>query len=188
MRKLGLVLLVALLGIPGAFAKEVAGVNLPDSMTADGETVVLNGAGVRSKFLFDLYVGALYLKQPSADGPAVVSADEPMVITLHIISDKITSDRMVEATEEGFESATGGNTAPIQSSIDAFMAFFREPIVNGDVFKIEYLAGSDTIKVEKNGEHKGDVPGGLEFKQAFFGIYLGSKPAQGSLKKAMLGG
>ena len=122
-----------------------------------------------------------------ADAGAIVSADEPMAITLHIISDKITSDRMVEATEEGFEHSTGGNTAPLKESIDAFMAFFREPIANGDVFEIGYVPPSGEIRVSKNGEPKGAVPGGLPFKRAVFGIWLGDKPAQKSLRDQMLG-
>jgi hypothetical protein len=85
-------------------------------------------------------------------------------------------------------NATGGNTAPLKSSIDSFMAVFREPISNGDVFEIAYEPAASRIRITKNGAHKGDVDGGLEFKQAVFGIWLGAKPAQESLKKEMLGG
>ena len=187
-KKLGWVILAGLLSIAPSQAKEVAGVTLPDTLSAAGATLTLNGAGVRKKFFINLYVGALYLAEPGGAAQAVVAADEPMAITLHIISDKITSERMVEATEEGFVNATGGNTAPLQSSIDAFMAFFREPIQNGDVFEIAYEPGRGRIAVAKNGTHRGDVDGGLEFKRAVFGIWLGAKPAQESLKKEMLGG
>jgi hypothetical protein len=181
-------LLVTVLCLPSAFAKDVAGVALPDSISAGGTTLALNGAGVRKKFFIDLYVGALYLARPGANAQAVVAADEPMAITLHIISDKITSERMVEATEEGFANATGGNTAPLQSSIDAFMAFFQEPIKDGDVFEIAYEPAGGQIQVAKNGAHKGNVDGGLEFKRAVFAIWLGKKPVQESMKKGMLGG
>jgi hypothetical protein len=183
----GAALIVAALLVQPSLARNVGGVDLPDSIQAGGSTLALNGAGVRTKFFINLYVGALYLQSSGADAGAIVSADEPMAITLHIISDKITSDRMVEATEEGFEHSTGGNTAPLKESIDAFMAFFREPIANGDVFEIGYVPPSGEIRVSKNGEPKGAVPGGLPFKRAVFGIWLGDKPAQKSLRDQMLG-
>ncbi|MGL5395016.1 MAG: chalcone isomerase family protein, partial [Shewanella sp.] len=42
-------------------AKEVSGVQVADSITLDAQTLQLNGAGVRSKFFMDLYVGSLYV-------------------------------------------------------------------------------------------------------------------------------
>jgi hypothetical protein len=187
MRIHGAALLAAIFLVQPSLAREVAGVDLPDTIQAGDSTLALNGAGVRTKFFIDLYVGALYLQSPGSDGQAVVNADDPMAITLHIISDKITSDRMVAATEEGFEHSTGGDTAPLKDSIDAFMAFFKEPIANGDVFEISYAPPGGAIRVTKNGDPMGAVPGGLPFKRAVFGIWLGDKPAQKSLRDQMLG-
>lgn len=42
-----------------AFSNEIAGVQIPQNLT----NLNLNGAGVRSKLFFDLYVGALYLEE-----------------------------------------------------------------------------------------------------------------------------
>jgi len=43
-------------------AVELSGVVLKDQVTAEnGETLVLNGAGLREKFWIDVYVGSLYL-------------------------------------------------------------------------------------------------------------------------------
>lgn len=97
----------------------------------------------------------------------------------------ITSDRMTEATLEGFEASTNGDMASIQSDIDQFMAVFKEEIKEGDVFDLVYVPG-EGVKVRKNNEDKGIV-GGLEFKKALFGIWLSDEPAQNSLKKKMLG-
>jgi hypothetical protein len=49
-------------------AAEVAGVSLPDEVVLEstGEKLVLNGVGVRKKFVVKVYVGALYL--PSNSG------------------------------------------------------------------------------------------------------------------------
>lgn len=168
-----------------ASAVTIEGVDLPDTLTANSAELKLNGAGVRSKWFMDLYVGGLYVPETSQDAQRIISADEPQAITLHIISGMITSDRMTSATMEGFESATDGNTAPIQSQIDAFLDVFKEEIKEGDVFELVYLPGTG-VRVLKNGQERGVIEG-MEFKKALFGIWLSDEPAQEDLKQSMLG-
>ncbi|MCM0612492.1 chalcone isomerase family protein [Marinobacter sediminum] len=166
-------------------ALTVEGVNVPESYSAMDTELKLNGAGTRSKWFMDLYVGGLYVPETIDDGEAVINADEPQAITLHIISGMITSDRMSEATLEGFEASTNGNMAAIQDDVDQFMNVFKAEIKEGDVFDLVYLPGVG-VKVLKNGDLK-DTVGDLAFKKALFGIWLSDKPAQEDLKEKMLG-
>lgn len=177
-------LLTAMLSAP-ASALTVEGVDVPETYQAMGTELKLNGAGTRSKWFMDLYVGGLYVPESISDGEAVINADEPQAITLHIISGMITSERMTEATLEGFEASTDGNMAPVQDDIDQFMAVFREEIKEGDVFDLVYLPG-EGVRVLKNGDVR-DTVGDLAFKKALFGIWLSDKPAQENLKERMLG-
>ncbi len=167
------------------YGKEIAGINLPDVLETGQTTLVLNGAGVRTKFFLDLYVGGLYLQQKSANPEKIIAADEPMAIRLHIISSMITSEKMEKATREGFTKATGGNIAPIHAQIETFISVFREKIQEDDIYDLMYLPGTGT-EVYKNSDRK-SLMQGLAFKQALFGIWLSDKPAQKSLKKKMLG-
>jgi hypothetical protein len=150
-----------------------------------GTELVLNGAGVRTKFFIELYVGGLYLVQENHDAGKIIEADEPMAIRLHIVSSKITSKKMEKATREGFVKATGGNVAPIQSQIENFISVFRDKINENDVYDLVYLPDKG-VEVYKNAKYSSVTPG-LYFKQALFGIWLSEKPAQKSLKKKMLG-
>ncbi|HBM49752.1 MAG TPA: chalcone isomerase, partial [Marinobacter sp.] len=120
-----------------------------------------------------------------SDGQAVINADEPQAITLHITSGMITSERMTEATMDGFKSSTDGDLSAIQSDVDQFMSVFQEEIKEGDVFDLVYAPG-EGVHVLKNGEQK-DTVGDLEFKKALFGIWLSDNPAQKDLKNKMLG-
>lgn len=186
MKKLGAFLAVALL-TSSLQAAEVAGVEIPDTLkTAAAQELKLNGAGVREKWLMDLYVGALYLKQQEKDAIKIITDESDMAIRLHMVSDLVTSEKMTSATLEGFENATHGNTAPLKTEIDAFLATFKEPIKKNDVFDLVYVPG-EGIKVYKNNELKNTVAGEA-FKQALFGIWLSDQPAQKSLKTDMLGG
>ncbi len=168
-----------------ASALTVVGVDVPDTYSAMDTELKLNGAGTRSKWFMDLYVGGLYVPETINDGQAIINADEPQAITLHIISGMITSERMTEATLEGFKASTEGDMAAIQNDVNQFMGVFQEEIKEGDVFDLVYLPG-EGVKVLKNGKHK-DTLGGLAFKKALFGIWLSDKPAQQDLKEKMLG-
>ncbi|NWO06161.1 MAG: chalcone isomerase family protein [Alteromonadaceae bacterium] len=168
-----------------AIARTVGDVELPERFQLAGEQLILNGAGTRSKWFMDLYVGALYLPQTANSAQAVLADDQPQAITLHITSGMITSERMTEATEEGFEASTGGDTAPYRDDIDRFMAVFSDEIKEGDSFELAYVPG-EGVRVLKNGDLKETV-GDLAFKKVLFGIWLSDDPAQESLKDRMLG-
>ena len=159
---------------------------LPATLEFDGAKLVLNGSGVRKKYMMSLYDGGLYLQSKSSDAAAIIAADEPMAIRLEITSGMITSEKMEEALLEGIDNSTGGNTAPIQEYTDAFMAAFKEEIKDGDTFNIGYTPGKG-IDTYKNDKHLATIDGGMTFKEAVFGIWLSDKPADKNLKKGMLG-
>lgn len=166
-------------------AREIAGVSLDASIDVNGQPLVLNGAGLRKKLLFKLYVGSLYLTASGGNAKAIIDADAPMAIRLNILSELLTRDKMLAALNEGFEKSTGGNTAPIQGGIDQMVQAMQDAIEPGDQYTLSYLPDQGT-SVMKNGESRVIIPG-LAYKQALFGIWLSDKPAQKSLKEAMLG-
>jgi len=148
-------------------AKEVSGVQVADSITLDAQTLQLNGAGVRSKFFMDLYVGSLYVPTPSNTTAEVINAPVA-AIRLNITSGMITSEKMRDAIIEGFEYATADNTTDIQ---DQFTLVANK---------------SRGVTAYKNGQEQATIEGEM-FRQALLKIWLGEKPAQTSLKEAMLG-
>lgn len=185
MKKVISLFLIILIFSPVLFSMEIADVNVPDSITAGKSKLVLNGAGTRKKFFMKMYVGALYLAEYNSSPDQIVEADEPMAISLHITSSLITSERMEEATREGFQNSTGGNTAPLEKEIEKFVAVFKEKISDKDIFELIY-SPNQGVEVIKNSSSKAIIKG-LEFKKALFGIWLCDKPAQESLKQEMLG-
>ena len=74
MKRVALALGVLVLAVAAAtaFAADVAGVKLPDTVEVDGKTLKLNGAGVRKKFVAKVYVAALYVETPSKDASTTV--------------------------------------------------------------------------------------------------------------------
>ncbi|MCP9200143.1 chalcone isomerase family protein [Gramella sp. GC03-9] len=181
-----LFLMIAVMSINLSSAQtKVGGVSLPNNETFQGESLKLNGAGVREKLWIDLYAGGLYLANKSSNASTIMAANEPMAIKLHIVSKLISSDKMIEAVNDGFESSTNGNTAPLKSKIDKFKSFFMEEITKNDVFDIVYLPTKGVVAY-KNDKELGTIEG-MEFKKALFGIWLSNNPADDDLKEAMLG-
>ncbi|WP_458700806.1 chalcone isomerase family protein [Sulfurospirillum sp. 1307] len=163
-------------------ARDIGEVNLPDSI--EKPALVLNGAGIRSKFIFDLYVAGLYLQKKNNDAKDIINANKPMAIKLHIISSLISSEKMKDATMEGFENSTNNNIAPIKEKIEAFIDVFKEEIKKDDIYTFIYEP-SNGVEIFKNSQLKSTIKG-LDFKKALFGIWLSDKPAQESLKKNLL--
>lgn len=163
----------------------VAGVKVENKISVDGKSLTLNGVGTRVKLFMDMYVGALYLETKNNNASEIMSSKDAAAIKLNIVSGLITSDKMINAIDEGFKNSTGGKQASYKAKIDKFKAFFKEEIKKGDVFVIAYLP-EDGIVVYKNGTKKGTIDG-HDFKKALFGIWLSDKPADSKLKAKMLG-
>jgi hypothetical protein len=164
-----------------SFAKEIEGVSVAQTCAK----MPLNGAGVRSKFFFDLYIGALYLPQKNHEAKNIIQKDEKMSIKLIILSSMITSEKMENATRKGFEKAMKGNTQALQEEIEDFIAVFKEKIRKKDVYDLVYTPKVG-VDIYKNEKYKKTIQG-LAFKKALFKIWLGENPVQQSLKTSMLG-
>ncbi len=186
MKRILVLMLLGFVVISVAEARQFGDVTIPDTIEAGGQRLLLNGAGYRTKYFMKMYIGGLYLKQENNDAASIISADEPMLIKLHIVSGRITSARMTEAINEGFENSAGASLASLTDKIARFQSFFAEDINVGDIFDIGYVPG-EGVSVHKNGSLSGTIEG-TDFKKAVFGIWLGEKPADKGLKKNMLGG
>jgi hypothetical protein len=163
--------------------KEFHGVTFYTETTINEEAVVINGAGVREKYFMDMYVAALYLKKKSTEASKIISADEEMGIHIKIVSSMVTRDKFKTAVTEGFKNASSGKAT--QEEQKKFMSCLSEEFKDGDKIYFDYVP-SKGVKIYKNSDLKGTIPG-LDFKKALFAIWLGTSPAQESLKNEMLG-
>ncbi len=81
---------------------------LPAYLQAGEQRLVLNGSGVRTKTLLELYTAGLYLLKPTNNANAVIAAEEPMALRIKITSGFVSQSSLVESLEDGFKNATGG--------------------------------------------------------------------------------
>ncbi len=168
-----------------ASALEVAGVDVPQSVTIENKALVLNGAGIRKKFFFKIYVGALYLPVKHTTVNSILNDAGGKRIVMSFLYKEVTAEDLVNGWNDGF---TGNNSAKelkaLQERINQFNSLFTT-VHTGDEIRLDYLPGKGT-QVSLNGTLKGSVPG-EDFSKALLKIWLGSKPADKGLKKAWLG-
>jgi len=164
----------------------VADVELPDSVTVGGEELVLNGAGLRTKFGFKVYAGALYLPARAYTSGSAVRMDGPKRITMHFIYKNSPGGKLVKGWREGFRNnLTIEEQDALHSRIDRFCDLFGDTS-RGETYTFDYIPGLGT-QVYQNGRIRTTIEGD-DFMRALMLIWLGKEPAQESLKRAMLGG
>jgi hypothetical protein len=158
----------------------------PDQINYQGSTITKNGQGTRIIFFMKVYEGSLYLETKNSNAQEIISMDAPMAIRLDVTSEMVTAEAMKKALSEGLKKSTGNNTDLINKEIIQLSSSFDSAVSSGDHFEFIYLPDLGT-HVLKNSELV-ELIKGIEFKKAFFGIFLSDDPIQKNLKKAMLGG
>jgi Chalcone isomerase-like len=184
MRIVPATLLSVLLALPVA-AGTLADVTLPDKAEVKGQSLVLNGMGLRKKFVIKVYVAGLYLPQKEKSAQKILAADTPHRMVMHFLYG-VSKDQMCEAWNEGLEANTPNASAEVKKGF-ATLCGWMEPIEKGKQIVMTYVPGEGT-HVEVNGKMKGTIPGAAT-ADAILATWLGPKPGPGDdFKKAVLGG
>ena len=174
----------ALVALPlrPAAAKELAGVSLPDTLSAGDKTLKLNGLGLRKKAIFKVYVGGLYLEAPSKDAAGIVAADAPKAVRMHFLRN-LKKSQLTEAFSEGFEANAKEKAAAQKARRQDARPRARREGRRDAVLRLRAREGDDVLAGEKAlGTFEGK-----DFADVVFLLWLGPKPPSEDLKKGMLG-
>lgn len=183
MRQLLLGVILLLLATP-VLAVEVAGVTLEPQVQVAGETLQLNGAGVREKFFFDIYVGSLYTAQKASSTAQVLAMPGGKLIRMDFLYGKVEKHKIVDAFAEGL--ANNSPQVADSPAVQAFLSWFDADFVKGDRVDLAITADG-TVRVYHNGRLLGEAadPG---LARGMLLIYLGDQPADADMKEGMLKG
>lgn len=165
-------------------AREFKDVNVPEQVQLDGTNISLNGVGMRTKFFFDIYVGALYLESAVKTTEEALSQKGPNRIFMHFVYGEVASEKLVSGWNDGFEgNLSEDQLTELTERIKTFNAMF-DTAHAGDEVLLDYLPEQGT-RVTIKGEVKGVIEG-EDFNRALLSIWLGDEPADDGLKEAML--
>jgi hypothetical protein len=175
-------LLALLLALP-ASARELAGVNLPDTIQLGGQKLQLNGMGLREYFFIDIYVGGMYLPARTTSDVEAIRADVPKRMVMHFIFKEVTREQMIDTFRQGLannpEASTMGDRAERLYAV-------METCQAGDEVVLDYVPG-EGLSISLKGVHKDTIPG-ADFMRAVWTLFIGPVPPSKKLKAGLLGG
>lgn len=177
------VILAALTSVPSpARAVTIENVTFGDSITIGEKAVSLRGAALlRWLKLVKVYVAALYL--PERIKPSEALSDIPKRLEISYLVAIKGADFGPAAEPILTRNTSRAELAKLRSRIDRLNAAYRD-IKPGDRYALTYQPGKGT-ELSWNGEPLVTIEG-ADFAAAYFSIWLGSKPLDDNLKKALL--
>lgn len=167
---------------------EVEGVKLEATTQAGAATLQLNGAGLRTKVFFKVYVLGLYMPQKAASAAQLLAQKGARRVTITMLRN-VDAESFASALNDGLrDNHTEAQFAAMKPQIDALNANLKAvgEAKKGDVIHFEFVPDAGT-RVTVNGQARGSVIAGEDFFTSVLRIWLGDKPVDGNLKKALIG-
>jgi hypothetical protein len=176
-------LFLVFLALPVA-AAEVAGVKIDDKTRVADTELSLSGAGIRRRAFFQVYAVGLYVQDRKADP---ISQPGPKRVQIHMLRD-VGADTFIEALAEGIKanhSEAGAKALePRVKQLGATIAEIKEA-KKGMTIALDWNRSATQVVID--GKPSGPPIEGEDFYRALLRIWLGDKPVQDDLKKALLG-
>jgi hypothetical protein len=155
-----------------AEARQVAGVQMPDSLTLEGRRISLAHMALKEKLFFKVYVWSLYLEQlPRQESEAIATN---CVKRLHFrFLRTVRKDQLVEAFRDGLSSNSAMRTPAMQEHLEQLLSSLRD-VGEGQDLVLTYVPGGGL-------QVSGDASGGLSipgkpFADALFASWLQMHP------------
>ena len=167
---------------------EIAGVKVEDSVTVAGTKLMLNGAGIRYKGPFKVYVAELYTSKKVTSLDELIAAPGPKRMTL-VMTREIEASPFGKLLTRGMEdnnpkSEMSKLIPGLMKMSEIFTA--NKNFVPGDTIFMDWIPGTGLVifarcKVQSEPFKE------PEFFKALMGIWLGPQPAYWKLKDNLLG-
>jgi Chalcone isomerase-like len=169
-------------------AVEIEGVAFQPTVQVGGQTLQLNGAGLRTRAFFDIYAAGLYVPQKSSSPAALLAQQGPRRVAMTMLRD-IDGETFSSAVAAGLKA---NNSAPQLAALAAQIETFQANLKaigdarERDVIHFEFTPEAGT-RILVNGQQKGSAIAGGEFFAAVLRAWLGDHPADPALKQDLLG-
>jgi hypothetical protein len=181
---LAVAVVVATVSSSSVRAFDVAGVNVAEKATVGGQSLVLNGAGLRTKVVFKVYIASLYTPAKATTTAAVLGGARRVELRM---MRSLTADTLVEALDEGLKAnSSDAELTAAKAGLDALRTQMKAlgELKEGTTIDLDFVSGTTTILL--NGAKRGEVAGDA-VNVALMKVWLGNKPVQDDLKEHLLG-
>jgi hypothetical protein len=175
----------------GVNAAELEGVRLEDQIRVDGHDLQLNGIALRTRYVvFKVYVAGLYLPQKTGTPQAAIESHGAKRISLTMLR-SADANEFVASIDHGLRANNSeAQLAEAKPQVDALYEKIRavKEANKGMRIVLDYSPSSASTTLFVDGAAQGAPMAGEAFYRALLRIWLGDKPVQDDLKKALLGG
>lgn len=186
--RLGGALMLAVLllaAAPGsALAARFAGVTLPNTTTAAGTALTLNGIGLRTySFLgIHIYVAGLYLETPRHDAEAILASPNVKVLVLHFVHD-VSAAKVQNAWRKGLRDNCIAPCTLRPALLERFLASL--PGVHAGE-TVELVFSPPGMRAYFDGKLAGSLDD-PQFARLMLAVFLGPHTNAPQLKTELLG-
>lgn len=168
--------------------REVGGVPFATHVSLAGKPLLLNGAGVRYKAVFQVYSAGLYLENKAGDTDAVLADKGPVRMTITMLRDIDSAELgklFARGMEDNMERSAFSKLIPGVMRMSQVFSDHKL-LKKGETFTLDWVPGTGTVLTVK-GKVEGEPFKERAFFEALLRIWLGPKPADWRLKDALLG-
>lgn len=165
-------------------AADLHGVKIPETAEVSGQTLVLNGFGVRTATILNVrvYVAAVYLPQKTSDPDNIMASEGPIRLDLTYLR-AFGQESVSKAWRYQFKESADHAYPGLDEDVEKVVSFFG-PLAKGGVERIE-IEGDET-RFYDQGTLRGSIRG-RDFRKAFLSLWFGPKPPTKDLQKGLLG-
>jgi hypothetical protein len=166
-----------------ASASELEGIKLEESPQVAGKNLKLNGAGIGLRFVFKVYAISLYLLERKNTVEEVLGTDEPRRISILMLRD-VSGDEFAHAVADSLASRDEKpeRLLRLTKAISARPNGLRK----GDTLTLDWVPGVGAV-IELNKKPLVEPLLDKSFYNTLLNVWLGTKPADPSLKSKLLG-
>ena len=178
--------LMLMLLASGAGAATFNGYTLPDTYPIAGQTLVLNGIGIRALTIFNVrvYVAGLYVAAKSQDPKALLAARTPKVVLMQFLHTASKSDIEKQYREGEAKNCGHGECAPEDEGDFEKLIALTPAAAVGDT--LTYICTAAGLRVLFNNREIANFSNPDLALRILIG-FIGDKPPSEDLKKHLLG-
>ena len=185
-RKLALLALCGLLLAGPGRAASISGLSLPDTYPLAGQTLVLNGLGIRTLTIFKVkvYLAGLYLAQRSRDARAILASPGPKVILMQFLHKASKEDVEKQYREGEAKNCGQGECNPSDKPDFERLVALTPGAAVGDT--LAYICTQRGLRVLFNGKPVVDIAN-PDLATRILAGFIGNYPPSDDLKAHLLG-
>lgn len=180
-------LIIGLLALPTyASAAECEGVTYPESITVDGQKLVLNGMGLRTATILNVkvFVAALYVPKVSRSSKELLDPSVPKRVVLTFVRN-VSHNKVAGAYQENLDRAPDDIRESIRPDYELLISRVV-PVKKGDTNVFTYIPGTG-LQIETVGKLRATITN-PDMIQYFLGLYMGPTPNYQQMRDGLVTG